>query len=734
MTTNSNNGLQPSIDNVTPLIAQELFDSILSSIGQIADDIAVSTRTHASVLDGLALANAEAFADALNFEDVINFADGLNGVPKGDFYSALFGENSGYIEGVASLVAEGEASVAAIFSVDPGESVYFEFFETIDLVSSEISKEDEYYIAINATQDLIIASLDENNEVDILAYITVDALLIPTEAIGYVEINYENLSENGELNFNYFVETDIGGENEIDYLFSDIYGSYFDAFINNSSIFIVNYIHGVLEIIGDTLRGLLREKTIYGTKGDDALKGSSVFGDEGNDEISGTGQDNILVGGRGNDMLLGSGGSDSLGGGEGNDVLNGGRGDDYILAGFGDDTIIVKNGEAAGDTMKGGYGWDVLVNEGGGALILSDFGPANSVEEIVGSRRDIRGTSDDDVLDFSATVLDGVPKVDGRNGDDTIRGSQDGDHILGNDGNDEVDGQGGNDELEGNNGADLLLGGDGEDTLIGGSQNDTLVGGADDDVLDGGAGDDENFGGAGDDLIKVRNGEAVNDTFDGGDGWDKLVNWGGGALVLSSFGPDNDVEEIVGSRRDIRGTSDDDVLDFSATVLDGVPKVDGRNGDDTIRGSQDGDHILGNDGNDEIDGQGGDDELEGNNGADLLLGGDGEDTLIGGSQDDTLVGGADNDVLEGGNHNDTVTGGAGADLFVLRGNFGSDVFKDFNPGEGDLIANHNNRRSVESIEFIDGTGYRIDFTRTSDVLTVEASAPDPELEAYLMLL
>jgi Ca2+-binding RTX toxin-like protein len=694
MTSNNINALQPSIDSVEPIFGESVLDSVLSNPNQTSDYLQTATDTHTSVSEGLALANAEAFADAFN---------------DTGFFSTLFGDNSGYIEYASSLFAEGQASVVAGFSVDPGDSINFEFLNTIDLFSSEITPGEEDYAQIRTRQQFIIYDVKTNNQADVLAYICVDGVLISPDLIGEIQIDYEVFSDNGVLNLDYDVDVDVGGLNEFDYLYGALYGDYSEMFADAANILIVNDTHSTLEIARDTLRALLGDGALYGTTGDDTLRGSSVFGDQGDDEISGTTREDVLVGWQGDDTLLGGSGRDSLGGGEGNDVLDGGRGNDYISAGFGDDTILVKNDEAAGDTIKGGDGWDVLVNSDGGPLILSGFGPANSVEEIDGGGREVWGTSHGDDLDFSAAVLVGVPKIDGRNGNDTIHGSQDGDHISGDRGNDELDGQNGDDLLEGGRGADSLLGGDGDDTLLGGSEDDTLVGEGGDDVLDGGAGADANIGGAGNDRIRVRNDEAVNDSFDGGDGWDELVNNDDGPLILSRFGPANSVEEINGGQREVWGTSHDDDLDFSATVLVGVPKVDGRNGNDTIHGSQQGDHISGDVGNDELDGQGGDDELAGGRGADTLFGGDGDDTLIGGIQDDTLIGDDGNDVLDGGSGADANIGGAGNDLIKVRD--AEAVNDTFDGGDGfDTLENHgsgpmelNGFDLASSIESIEGS-------------------------------
>jgi hypothetical protein len=100
--------------------------------------------------------------------------------------------------------------------------------------------------------------------------------------------------------------------------------------------------------------------------------------------------------------------------------------------------------------------------------------------------------------------------------------------------------------------------------------------------------------------------------------------------------------------------------------------------DFNVSGAKDAnDTLLGGAGDDILFGQGGDDYLDGGKGNDILLGGTGKDTLLGGEGNDLLIGGAGNDIL---------TGGSGADTFMWKaGDYGNDVIKDFNAGEGDRI-------------------------------------------------
>ncbi len=63
-----------------------------------------------------------------------------------------------------------------------------------------------------------------------------------------------------------------------------------------------------------------------------------------NSQIYGTGNDDILVGGKGNDTIYGRGGQDQLFGGAGNDTIRGGDGDDKIYGGIGHDNLAGGNG------------------------------------------------------------------------------------------------------------------------------------------------------------------------------------------------------------------------------------------------------------------------------------------------------------------------------------------------------------------------------------------------------
>jgi alkaline phosphatase D len=113
-------------------------------------------------------------------------------------------------------------------------------------------------------------------------------------------------------------------------------------------------------------------------------------------------------------------------------------------------------------------------------------------------------------------------------------------------------------------------------------------------------------------------------------------------------------------------------------------------GDDVVVGSGAEDVILGGDGADLLYGDnrtpgtlaGADDAIYGGDGEDYIVGGLGDDLLYGDADQDYVIGGGGSDILRGGPGVDYLIGdgpllGAGADIFVLAPDEGSDVIADF---------------------------------------------------------
>lgn len=129
-------------------------------------------------------------------------------------------------------------------------------------------------------------------------------------------------------------------------------------------------------------------------------------------------------------------------------------------------------------------------------------------------------------------------------------------------------------------------------------------------------------------------------------------------------------------KNELKITEGDDVLVASSKMR----SIDGKDGDDEIRGHKGKDKLKGGEGNDHIKGEKGDDYLAGDAGNDQLFGGVGNDTIVGGVGNDTIYGAQGKDSLNGGEGNDLLDGGQGKDVLlgsggndILRGGNGNDV-------------------------------------------------------------
>ncbi len=170
------------------------------------------------------------------------------------------------------------------------------------------------------------------------------------------------------------------------------------------------------------------------------------------------------------------------------------------------------------------------------------------------------------------------------------------------------------------------------------------------------------------------------DWMDARDGDDTVYGHLGDDTVFGGYGNDQ-----------IYGEGDNDLL-YGGQNYD---TLWGGNGDDTLRGGNHYDELFGENGNDSLQGDGGSDYLVGGNGRDTLNGGSGSDQLYGDSSNDRLIGGTGTDYLNGGAGFDQLFGGAGnddmiggshGDRFVFTANAGRDLVRDFDGGEGDVLA------------------------------------------------
>ncbi|WP_155888679.1 M10 family metallopeptidase C-terminal domain-containing protein [Inquilinus limosus] len=142
----------------------------------------------------------------------------------------------------------------------------------------------------------------------------------------------------------------------------------------------------------------------------------NAIGTDENDQITGSGENNLLDLGAGNDTGSGLGGNDTLLGGAGNDVLRGGAG---------------------ADTLNGGTGTDTV------SYYDSSVGITVNLATGVGSGGDAAGDA-----------LAGIENLSGSQGSDSLAGNAGVNTLQGWNGNDVLVGAGGKDTLQGGAGAD----------------------------------------------------------------------------------------------------------------------------------------------------------------------------------------------------------------------------------------------------------------------------------------
>ncbi|QYK42909.1 MAG: hypothetical protein KF887_07375 [Paracoccaceae bacterium] len=331
-----------------------------------------------------------------------------------------------------------------------------------------------------------------------------------------------------------------------------------------------------------------------------------------------------------------------------NDVLLGGFGQTLLDGGDGDDVLIVRQGN---HVMTGGAGQDTYVFDDlfGSAVILDEFG-TDTILMFTGVLRDQLSFSADG-LDLLVTTspTNIIPSnlrfqdyfAPGPNGVNATFVTMDDSFTL------DLSGFGAFTGLAVATRAVLHGTAGNDDFSVGNHVGRIIHMGAGDDFADAGSGADLFFGGSGQDGVSYRNSA-------------------GGVSVDLGFqsGTGNDAEgDIYSSIEHVAGSVFDDLLVGSAASNTLVADE----GDDTLFGSDGDDALFGGTGEDSLDGGNDNDLLDGGEGDDTLLGGTGNDILRGGDGRDSLNGGEGDDLIETGNGNDRVNGGNGNDVIVYVG-------------------------------------------------------------------
>lgn len=486
---------------------------------------------------------------------------------------------------------------------------------------------------------------------------------------------------------------------------------------------------------------------LLGGEGSDVLVGTGeLYGGAGGDRLLGSG---VLYGGTGDDLIIAQsvddwtyeignnayesyyteyGDNDTIVGGRGNDVLQGkGRVSYLFNRGDGLDTIenlphsenefSVRFGAtvAVSDVSFVRQGNDMVVRYGGvnDQITVSGWFTLDSFSGTYPGKIDRFEFADGTVI-TSDEAESGLGDTSDPAGDDEAQQPVDDDQTLtGDDGYNVLSGRTGNDVLDGQGGIDHLRGFGGDDTLRDGAGNGTMRGGEGGDAYLYGLGDGGCFilnedGDGGVDILRFLEGISPEDVILTRDRTNlQLTIHGETITVVGQFQNDGRNDYALDAIEFADGASwnREEIL---ARLTLGTAQADVLYGDST------GDALDGLGGNDNIFGAGGDDSLTGGEGGDRLFGRDGQDTLVGDAGDDTLMGGSGGDSLSGGSGNDTLFGGLGDD--TLQGGAGNDDYC-YSLGDGaDLIDTTGG--GIDSLSFLDVSAERLSFSQDGDDLVV----------------
>jgi Ca2+-binding RTX toxin-like protein len=310
---------------------------------------------------------------------------------------------------------------------------------------------------------------------------------------------------------------------------------------------------------------------------------ATYLGTDGNDQLNGSSENDLIYGLAGDDLLIGL---------EGIDWLYGGLGDDFYRVSEQADLVFEGSNE----------GWDTV--ESSASYYLYDGVEALALLPGSGNTFGVGNALDNLLI--------------GNEGENLLIGGLGHDQLEGEEARDALFGQEGNDKLFGGSGIDYLVGGDGLDILVGGSDPDEMYGEDGDDQLFGGEGffTDIMVGGLGDDILVGNSGLGDYDWLYGNEGNDVFFVDTSADLVFEQPGEgDSDAmiaTNITGSGVYLYANVED--LQLIGSTYFGV----GNELDNRISGSYGDNLLIGGAGNDTLDGSDGNDYLFGEAGADLF--------------------------------------------------------------------------------------------------------------------
>ena len=376
--------------------------------------------------------------------------------------------------------------------------------------------------------------------------------------------------------------------------------------------------------------------------------------------ISGTSDD---------DILIGSDGDDTINAEDGYNDITGGKGNDIISAGYDRDTFYYNLGD----------GYDKITDLGGRDQII--FGDGISKENISFYRK-----NDNLIISINDDFSQGIEIIDFfRNNDNRIENIKFADNstlrlttglILK---TNELDGS-----ITGTVEDDTLIGNIGENNLNGSSGDDILNGGKGNDTLDGDVGNDTYIWNLGDDIDTIRDTAGLNTIkFGENISFDDLTFKQDGnnlrLIVKNDISQGIIIQDHFSSNNINNNYHPITIFEFS----DGS-KFDFRENNITLTYDNRAETITGNIGDNIIDAQGGDDTITTYGGDDIIHGGAGDDEISSGNGNDIITGGSGNDIINGEAGNDTYIWNLGDGMDTITDSSGFDKIKF---GEGITSAN-----------------------------------------------
>jgi Ca2+-binding RTX toxin-like protein len=353
-------------------------------------------------------------------------------------------------------------------------------------------------------------------------------------------------------------------------------------------------------------------------------------------DITGTADDDRLIGTEAMDRMTGQEGNDTFWSGPGDDTMAGGSGDDTYTYNRGDGIDIIDDAAVpgAGNTLR--FGADIsladmqnkLTYQDGMFIIRLDNGDEIHLTGMDPDAADTGPHAIDTYLFADGTVLNYEQLVQNTF---IFQGDENDNLITGTNLEDRLYGYEGFDRLEGGLGNDTLTGGTGDDELVGGAGSDTYVfhlGDGVDTVYDSAGTKRENM------LYLPESVRADLSTSFEGDTLIVAVGTGGDAIRF----PNVDSDDVMGTAPFSEIEFGDGTTITFAQLMN-LGDIIGTPGDDVLTGTASDDRIFGLAGNDILDGGAGADTLIGGSGNDILRGGDGNDFYVygKGSGNDTVV-------------------------------------------------------------------------------------------------